>query len=63
LPQRLEHATIELRHLVEKQHAVMREADFSWPRRAAAADERDVRDGVMRRAKRALGQQPDAGRS
>jgi len=39
----------------------MRKADFTGPRRAAAADERDVRDRVMRGAKRTLGQQADAG--
>ena len=63
LTQRLEHAAIELRHFVEKQHAVMREADLAGPRRAAAADQRDVGDGVMRRAKRPLGEQSDTGRS
>ena len=52
LPQHFEHAAIELRHLVEKQHAVVRERDLARPRNGAAADERDVGHGVMRRAER-----------
>ena len=52
LTQHLEHAAIEFRHLVEEQHAVVRQADLARPRRAAAADQRDVGDGVMRRAER-----------
>ena len=58
---RFEHAPIELRHLVEKQHAAMGEAHFAGPRRRSAADQRDVRDGVMRRAERPLLEQPNAG--
>ena len=57
LAQHLEHVPAELRHFVEKQHAVMREADLARPRLLAAADERDVRDRVMRRAERPLGDQ------
>ena len=40
LAQRLERPTVELRHLVEEQHAVVREADLAGPRERAAADER-----------------------
>ena len=56
LAQHLEHVPAELRHLVEEEHAVMREADFPGPRMRSAADQRDVRYGVMRRAERPLGQ-------
>ena len=52
LPQHFEHVSRELRQLVEKQHAVMRQADLAGTRYATAADERDVGDGVMRRAER-----------
>ena len=62
LPQHVEHVPAELRHLVEEQHAVMREADLAGPRDRSAADERDIGDGVMRRAKRSLGEQADPGR-
>ena len=55
LPQHLEHVAAELEHLVEKEHAVMREAHLARPRLRAAADQRRVRDRVMRRAERALG--------
>ena len=54
LAQHLEHVAAELEHLVEKQHAVMGEADFARPRLRSAADERGVRDRVMRRAERAI---------
>ena len=55
LAQHFEHVAAELEHLVEKQHAVMGEADFAGPRLRAAADERGVGDGVVRRAERAIG--------
>jgi hypothetical protein len=51
----------ELEHLVEKEHAVVREAHFAGTRLRSAADERRVRDGVMRRAERTHRQQPVAG--
>ena len=54
LAQHLEHVAAELEHLVEEQHAVMREADLAGPRLRPAADQRGVRDRVMRRAKRPL---------
>ena len=41
---------------------MVREADLAGARMLAAADERHVRDGVMRRAERPLRQQPRAGR-
>ena len=50
--------TAEFEHLVEKQHAVVREAHFARPRLRAAADERGIRDRVMRRAERAIAQEP-----
>ena len=40
----------------------MGEADFAGPRLRAAADQRDVRDRVVRRAKRTIGQQPGPAR-
>ena len=52
LAQHLEHPAIELRHLVEEQHAVVRERDLAGARNRAAADQGDVRDRVMRRAER-----------
>ena len=52
LAQHLEHVAVELRQLVEEQHAVMRERDLARPRIAAAADQRHRRRGVVRRAKR-----------
>ena len=54
LPQHLEDMPAELRHLVEKQHAVVRQADLAGPRVRPAADERDVRNRVVRRAERTL---------
>ncbi len=58
LAQHLEHVPAELRHLVEEEHAVMGEADLAGPRLRSAADERRVRDRVVRRAKRTLGDEP-----
>ena len=55
-------AAAELEHLVEEQHAVVREADLAGTRLRPAADERRVGDRVMRRAKRPLGEQAAAGR-
>ena len=63
LAQHLEHAAAELRHLVEKEHAVMRQADLAGPGVLPAADERDIRDRVMRRAERPLGDQAVSGAS
>ena len=62
LTQHLQDVAAELEHLVEEQHAVMREADLAGTRLRSAADQRGVRDRVMRRAKRALGDQPRARR-
>ncbi len=54
LPQRLEHASIELGQFVEEQHAAMRERNLARPRRPpAAADQCGRRRGVVRRAQRA----------
>ena len=54
LAQHFEHVPAELEHLVEEQHAVMGEADLARPRLRSAADQRGVRDRVVRRAKRPL---------
>ena len=63
LAQHLQHVARELGQLVEKQHAVVRQADFARPRHAgAAADQAGVGDGVVRRAERPLVQQSRAGR-
>ena len=56
-PQRLERAPVELHDLVEKQDAVVGQADFSGSRVAAPADERGVGRAVVRRAERTLRQQ------
>ena len=45
----------ELGQLIEKKNAVMREAHFARIRNCAAAEQADVADGVMRRAKRPRG--------
>ena len=44
----------ELGELVEEEHPAVRERDLARHRRSAAADEALRRDGVMRRAERAL---------
>ena len=48
LAKRIEHASGELRDLVQEQGAAMSQADFTRAWRRAAADERKVRCGVMR---------------
>ena len=53
LAQHLEHAALELRQLVQEQHAVVRERNLARPRIAAAAHQRHAGGGVMRRAERA----------
>ncbi len=55
LAHRLEHGGRKLRQLVEKEHAVIRQAHLARLQRAAAAGHGDVRHRVVRRAKR-----PDA---
>ena len=52
LPQHFQDVAAELRHLVEEQHAVMRQADLARPRDRPATDQRDIADGVMRRPER-----------
>src|SRR5213594_4933979 len=47
----------EFRELVEEECAAVREANFARPWRRAAADEREVRGGVVRRAERARSKQ------
>ena len=60
LPQHLEDVAAELEHLVEEQDAMVREAHLAGTRVRAAADERGVGDGVVRRAEGPL---PDHGLS
>ncbi len=57
LPQHLERAPAEFGHLVEEQHAGVREADLAWAWNLSAANERDIRDRVVRRAERPLPKQ------
>ncbi len=57
LPQHFEDAAIELRHLVQEQHAVVRERDLPGAWNRPAADERHVGDGVVWRAERPRGEQ------
>ena len=54
LPQRFEHASLEFCELIEKQHAVVREAYLARPRHFAAANHGWLGDRVMRSAKRPL---------
>ena len=54
LAQRLKHRTLELRQLVEKQHAVVREADLAGSGARTAAHQGRARGGVVRRTERAL---------
>ena len=62
LAKHFEHVTAELGHLVEEEHSVVREADLAGTRVLAAADERHVRDGVMRSTERPLAKQSCARR-
>ena len=62
LSEHFEHVPAELGHLVEEQHAVVRQADLARPRVLPAADERHIRDRVVWRSKRPLGQQTRARR-
>ncbi len=54
LAQGFEHAALELRKLVEKQRAVMRQRDFAGARAATATDQGRCRGRVMRRTERPL---------
>ncbi len=63
LAQHFQHVPAELRHLVEEEHAVMGEADLARARLRAAADECDVRDGVVRGAERPMRDEAGAGGS
>ena len=60
LAHNFEHVARELGQLVQKEHAVMREADLARARDRAAADQPRVGDGVVRRAERAVGDQTAA---
>ncbi len=48
LPKRLQRRALEFRELIEKEHAVVREADLSGLGAKPAADQRGQRGGVMR---------------
>ena len=61
LAQHVEHAAIELRGLVEKQHPVMCEADLARARLCAATHEGHVRDRVVGRPEGTRGHEPLAG--
>src|SRR5205823_8490331 len=52
LPQRLERRALELRQLVEEQHALVREARLAGTKLRAAADDRRRRSAVVRRTER-----------
>ncbi len=57
LAEHFQRAAVELGQLVEKQHAVVRQADFARRGNRSAADEAGVADRMMRRAIRPRGQQ------
>ena len=61
LLERLQRPTGEFRQFVEKEDAVVRQADLAGARDRAAADEGHMRDGVMRRQKRPVAEQPATG--
>ena len=65
LAQRFQHAAIEFRQLVEKQHAAMRKGNLPGPRRIAATHQRRCRSRMVRRAVRphAPALRPEAARS
>jgi hypothetical protein len=52
LTEDFEDVSAEFGHLVEEQHAVVGEADLARPRQRPAADQGDIRHGVVRRAER-----------
>src|SRR3954454_13824475 len=54
LPERLERGPLELRHLVEKEDALVREAHLAGPRHPSAAtpDQGGYRRGMVRRPER-----------
>src|SRR5450759_5706207 len=52
LAQHLQHFALELRQLVQEQHAMMGERNLAGTRIAAAADQGHAGSGVVRRAKR-----------
>jgi hypothetical protein len=58
LPQGLQGGAAELRQLVEKQDALMRQADFAGPRPRRTADQGRQGSRMMRVAERPLAQQP-----
>ena len=55
LPEDVQCSALELGHLVQQEHPMVRKADLPGPGLRAAADERCGRHGVMRRAEGALG--------
>ena len=59
LAQHLQAMLPELRHLVQEEHAAVRQADLAGPRPLPAADQPGVRDGVVRRAEGPVADQRD----
>ena len=59
LPQHFQPVLPELRHLVQEEHAAVRQADLAGPRPLAADDEAGVRDGVVRGAEGPVADQRD----
>ena len=57
LAQRIEHVRVELRQLVEKQHAEMGQRDLAGPRPRAAADQRRHAGRMVRRPERPVPRQ------
>src|SRR5438105_14787198 len=55
LPEAVENVSRELQHLVEKEHSVVRETDFSGSGRASPSDEARHGDAVMRRPEGTFG--------
>jgi hypothetical protein len=62
LSHHFEDAAVELGHLVEEENTVVRERDLAGPWSRTTTNERDIRDGVVRRPKRTPRQQPGIGR-
>ena len=58
LSQHLQHTAPELGQFVEKQHPVVRQRHLARPRRLPAADQRHLRDGVVRSPVRPARHQP-----
>jgi hypothetical protein len=62
LPEHFQHASIKLRQLVEKQHALVCKGNFTRSRQTATTNQTRVADRVVRRTKRTFRNQPGASR-